>query len=197
MTTLTRPTPSTRRRAGAARAGALLLAPTAACGGDAEAEAGATQAETVTIQDPWVKAAESGMTAAFGTLRNASDEDVTVVSATSDASPTLELHEMTEDEDGQMVMRRKEDGFVVPAGSTHELSPGGDHLMFLELPEAIEPGQEVTVTLTFSDDSSMSFTAPARSFSGAEEDYDPESGTGGMADPGDMEDMDHGDMGHE
>ncbi|GAA2073774.1 hypothetical protein GCM10009821_10230 [Aeromicrobium halocynthiae] len=80
------------------------------------------------------------------------------------------------DEDGQMVMQEKEVGIVVPAGGSHELSPGGDHLMLLDLPADIEPGQDVRVTLTFSDDSTMSFTAPARSFAGANEDYDPEGG---------------------
>ena len=89
----------------------------------------------------------------------------------------------TTDEDGNMVMQRKEGGIVVPAGESHALEPGGDHLMFLELPEDVPPGRDVTVTLTFSDDSTMFFTAPARDFAGAEEDYDPAGGDG---------DTDHG-----
>lgn len=183
----------TPRTIGALAAG-LLMTLAAACGGSSEAST--AQADTVTIQDPWVKAATADeMTAAFGTLSSSSDEDVTVVSATADATETVELHEMTTDEDGQMVMQRKEGGFVVPAGETLELSPGGNHLMFLDLPSDIDPGQDVRVTLTFSDDSQMSFTAPARSFSGAEEDYDPESGTGsaGEMDMGGHEGHDHGD----
>ncbi len=182
---------------------ATLLALTSACGSDSGDEA--TAADTVSIDDPWVKAAttDEGMTAAFGTLRNASDEDVTIVSATADATDVVELHEMAEDENGQMIMRRKEGGVTVPAGDTHALEPGGDHIMFLELPEDVAPGQDVTVTLTFSDDSTMSFTAPARSFSGAEEDYDPESGEGsaggtghGEMDHGTDDEGDHGDHDH-
>lgn len=149
-----------------------------------------TEASTVSVQDPWVKASDAGtMTAAFGTIRNASDDDVTIVSATADGvSDRVELHEMATDEDGQMVMRQKKGGIVVPAGKTHTLEPGGDHIMLMDLPKPIEPGQDVRVTVTFSDDSTMSFTAPARSFSGAEEDYQ-----GGGSD--DMSDMDMG--GHE
>lgn len=179
-----------------AAAATVLLAATAACG--AEAESGAAQADTVTIADPWVKAAttEEGMTAAFGTFSNASDEDVTIVAVTTDVTDTAELHEMATDEDGQMVMQEKEGGIVVPAGGSHELSPGGDHLMLLDLPESIEPGQDVRVTLTFSDDSTMSFTAPARSFAGANEDYDPEGDP--SKDHGDHEhgDGDHADHDH-
>lgn len=182
------------RTLGAIAASALIAATAAACG--TEAEAGATQADTVTVADPWVKAAttEEGMTAAFGTLSNASDEDVTVVSVTTDVTDIAELHEMATDDDGQMVMREKEGGIVVPAGGSHELSPGGDHLMLLDLPAAIEPGQDVRITLTFSDDSTMSFTAPARSFAGANEDYDPEDDDG--SGQGGHEDHDHGDHDH-
>ena len=36
--------------------------------------------ETVTIEDAWVKSADEGMSAAFGTLLNSGDDDVTVVS---------------------------------------------------------------------------------------------------------------------
>ena len=182
---------------------AALLALTSACSADSGDEA--TAADAVAIDDPWVKAAttEEGMTAAFGTLRNASDEDVTIVSATADVTDVVELHEMATDDDGQMVMRRKEGGVTIPAGETHALEPGGDHIMFLELPEDVAPGQDVTVTLTFSDDSTMSFTAPARSFSGAEENYDPESGEGsaggmdhGETDHGTDDEGDHGDHDH-
>lgn len=160
-----------------------VLGLTTACGAGDDGAA-TTQASTVSVQDPWAKAADSGMTAAFGTLRNASDDDVTIVSATAeDVTDRVELHEMSTDENGQMVMREKDSGITIPAGESHALEPGGDHIMLMELPKAVEPGQEVRVTLTFSDDSTMSFTAPARSFSGAEEDYEGDEGM----------DMDHGD----
>ncbi|WP_433550265.1 copper chaperone PCu(A)C [Micromonospora zamorensis] len=43
------------------------------------------------IRDPWVKAADKGMTAAFGTLANDGDSDVTLTSATTSVS-SMELH---------------------------------------------------------------------------------------------------------
>lgn len=144
----------------------------------------ATEADAVSIAETWVKAAEPGtMTAAFGTLENSSDADVTVVSAESSVSPMLELHETVTTDTGQMVMRQVEGGFVIPAGDHLHLEPGGNHIMIMELPEAVKAGDEVTFTLTFSDGSTLEFSAIAKDYAGANESYE-----GG--------DMDHGDMEH-
>ncbi|MBD5785700.1 copper chaperone PCu(A)C [Cellulosimicrobium terreum] len=186
-------TTTTTRSRLLAGAGVLALAAAlTACASDTDAGAAApepaaatTEADALSVDDPWVKAADEGMTAAFGTLTNDSDADVRIVSATSDATSSMELHEMAAGDDGEMVMRQKEGGIVVEAGATHELAPGGDHLMFMGVTEPIEPGADVTVTLTAEDGSTFEFTAPARTFSGAEEEYDGE-GTGDM-------DMDMGD----
>ena len=130
---------------------------------------------TLTIRDPWVKAAESGMTAAFGTLVNDTAEAVTVVGATCPASDRMELHETVMDDSGAMTMRRVESGFVVPAEAERVLEPGGDHLMLLGIVDPIEPGEDLTITLDLDDGSQLTFTASARSFSGAEETYDDEA----------------------
>ena len=169
--------------------GTLTLAATlAACSTDAadvqDAAAGPAGAEAaaLTITDPWVKAADTGMTAAFGTITNDSDTDVRIVSATSDVTSSMELHEMATGDDGAMVMRQKQGGFVIEAGAAHELSPGGDHLMFMDLTAPVQPGDDVTVTLTAEDGSTIEFTAPARSYAGANEEYD-----GGEHGEGDMD----------
>ena len=180
----------TLARRGGALLAAAVLAVTAACGGGGDSSDAATQASTVTITDPWVKAGDSGMTAAFGQLRNAGDTDATVVAVSTDISP-MELHEMATDDSGKMVMREKEGGFVIPAGKTHQLDPGGDHLMLMDITKPVKPGDKLTFTLTFADKSTMSFTAPARSYSGANEDYD---GSDKDMDHDGM-DMEHGDDG--
>jgi len=129
-------------------------------------------AATLTIKDPWVKAGPAGeMTAAFGMLVNNSGADVTVTSAESTASP-MELHEMTM-KDGKMVMQPKQGGFMIKAGGTHELSPGGDHLMLMKPAKAIEAGDEVSFTLKLADGSTVPFSAIAKPFAGAGESYAP------------------------
>lgn len=157
---------------------AALALTLAACSGGAS-QSSATYADSLTITDAWAKAADSGMTAAFGEVTNSSTSDITIVLATSPSTSMVELHEVVDE-----VMRPVEGGFVIPAGETLTLEPGGYHLMFMDVIAPIVAGDEVTVTLTLDDGSELTFTAVAKDFAGANEEYD-----GGM----DM-DMDSGDM---
>ncbi|MFI6784442.1 copper chaperone PCu(A)C [Micromonospora sp. NPDC050276] len=178
------------RRSAAVVATATLLAAVSACGSSedspsatpspsAVASASAT-AGVVGIRDPWVKAADTGMTAAFGTLVNDADTDVTIVGAASELSP-MELHEMAM-ENGKMVMRAKPGGVVVKAKSTHVLEPGGDHLMLMNVKQPVRAGDQLTFTLTFADGRTQTFSAVAKPFTGAQESYAP--GHGASPTPG-------------
>ncbi|MGW2223609.1 copper chaperone PCu(A)C, partial [Nonomuraea sp. NPDC001684] len=124
----------------------------------AVATAAATPSPALTITDPWIKTGGKGMTAAFGTLVNNTDAELTVVSGASPLSPTVELHEVV-DSGGKMVMRPKKGGFVVPARGSHQLAPGGDHIMLMGVTGKVEPGAEVPFTLTLADGSTLQFTA--------------------------------------
>ncbi|WP_406314625.1 copper chaperone PCu(A)C [Streptosporangium sp. NBC_01639] len=148
----------------------------------------ASPAPTLTITDPWVKATGEGMTAAFGTLVNNTDTEVSVVSGASPLSPKIELHEVVES-GGKMVMRPKEGGFVIPARGTHELAPGGDHIMLMGVTKKVEPGAEIPFTLTLADGGTLEFTAIGKEFAGGKEDYQP-GGEGGM-DMGGSDDKDN------
>lgn len=138
----------------------------------AAAQAPASPATPLSISDPWVKTARSGMSAAFGTLVNTTGEEVTVVAASTPVSPSVELHEVVGD-GGATTMRRKQGGVVIPAGGRHVLQPGGDHIMLMDVRTAIEPGAEVPFTLTLKDGRTVSFTAVAKDFAGANESYAP------------------------
>ncbi|MFI6426745.1 copper chaperone PCu(A)C [Promicromonospora sp. NPDC050880] len=169
--------PTIRRSTTSARVGALLVAATlalAGCGTAADAapeDVAAPAGQSVTLAEGWVKAAGSGMSAAFGQLSNNGSQDVTVVSATTEASSALELHETVEGEAGEMVMREVDGGFVIPAGGTLDLAPGGSHIMLMDLAGPLRAGDEVVFTLAFSDDSTYEFTAPVKDYSGANENY--------------------------
>lgn len=165
-----------------------LLAPgLAACGTDDPPASGSTsaspsatartQAESLTVTDPWVKAAGSGMTAAFGTLSNTSDADIDVVGASTTVNDMTELHETVENADGSMAMRPKEGGFVVPAGGELTLAPGGDHLMLMDLKGPVAAGTTVTITLTLADGSTTEVEATVKPFEGGDEKYQPSAGS--------------------
>ncbi|EID54371.1 copper chaperone PCu(A)C [Saccharomonospora xinjiangensis] len=132
-------------------------------------------ASALTLKDGWAKASDGHMTGVFGTLTNGSDADVRVVEMSSPVAGTGELHETVGGMGGggpKPKMREKEGGFVVLAGGEYVLEPGGDHLMLMDLSEPVLAGQDVPVTLTAEDGSTVEFTVVARSFSGANESYD-------------------------
>ncbi|MEV0003692.1 copper chaperone PCu(A)C [Micromonospora sp. NPDC050980] len=171
----------------AALIGAALLAVTVAgCGSadDSTTPAATTSASAsaaagvLGVVDPWVKAADKGMTAAFGTLVNDGDADVTITGAATEVSP-MELHEMTM-QDGKMVMQPKQGGIVVKAHSRATLEPGGDHLMLMNIARPVKAGDELSFTLTFADGRTQTFSAVAKPFTGAQETYAPGHGDSPM-----------------
>ncbi len=175
----------------------LLAVGLTACGEDtaavdAETTRQATSTEGITFEDGWVKAADSGMSAAFGDLENGTDEDVTLVSVSSPASSSLEMHETVPQENGEMAMQEKQGGFTVAAGSHHHFSPGADHLMLLDLVQPIVAGDEVPFTLTFDDGSTLEISLVAKTFDGGDEDYHGQE-DGASDDMGDMDGHGHGD----
>jgi len=167
-------------------AGALALtgcATTASSDGD-DTAAVESAATTLTTSDMWVKAVDSGMTAAFGMIDNPTDHDITVVSVSTSISDMTELHETVENDAGDMVMRPIEGGFMIPAGGSLMLEPGGNHIMIMGVTDPILAGDDVTVTLTLDDGSTLEVTAPAKDYSGANENYE---GDDDMDMDGDME----------
>lgn len=167
---------------------ALAILALAGCGSTGPATSTGAAAvpagKTITVTDPWVKAADSGMSAAFGNLQNTGENDLTVTSVSTPASTKLELHETVANESGQMVMREKTGGFTIPAHGSLALEPGGNHIMLMDLAKPLKAGEDTTFTVTFSDESTYEFHAPVKEYSGANENYEGSKHEG----------MDHGDM---
>lgn len=188
--TLTRsvPTSSGARRSGvlaaAAVAGLLVLTGCGSSSDTATASSGtsgtgasptsATPAPgaVLTLADGWVKAAPSGMTAMFGSLKNTGSSPVTVVGGSSSIAGMVETHEVVM-VDGEMQMRPKAGGFVIEPGGSHELAPGKDHIMLMNLKGAVKPGDEITVDLKLGNGSTVSVSAIAKDFAAGNESYQP------------------------
>lgn len=174
-------------------AAALLLT---GCGqgsttaGPSETVSASQSTAALTVTDPWVKAAEDGMSAAFGTITNTSDQDVTIMSASTPASPMVELHETVMGSNGTMQMQEKQGGFVIPAKGKLVLEPGANHIMLMGLPKPVKAGDDISFDLKLKDGSTVTFTAQGKDFVGANENY-----TGGD-EPTDGATMDHSTMDH-
>ena len=136
------------------------------------------QAGQLTVTDPWVKAVDTGMTGAFLIVKNTGSAEVHIVSASSPASPMMELHETVMDSSGSMKMQEKKGGFILKAGETHEFKPGSDHIMFMGVSSPLKSGTTATFTLKFADGSTLPVKAEVRTFTGAKETYVPGATTG-------------------
>ena len=130
-------------------------------------------------KDMWAKAADSGMTAVFGTIMNPTNRAVRVIAATTPFGPT-QIHQVIM-VDGAMTMTEKPGGLVIPARGSAELKPGADHLMLMKLSKPIKAGTKVPVTLITSTGATMTFNAMGKPFSGGNESYDENHGGHGMA----------------
>ncbi|ALG83948.1 copper chaperone PCu(A)C [Gordonia phthalatica] len=170
-------TRSLNRSAALTAAVILLLIALVACGGETS---DSRDADAITVSDQWVKAADSGMTAAFATLHNSSDRDIRIVSAHTAAARTTEMHEVVDNGTGGTTMRQKDGGFVIPAKGSVNLTPGSEHFMLMELPKPITTGQNVAFTIRFEDGSTVGFQALARDFDGNQENYAPDGEHEGM-----------------
>lgn len=128
----------------------------------------------LTTKDMWVKAADSGMTAAFGMITNPTNKDIRIIGATSPQySSMLQLHEVVmNSESNSMVMQQKDAGFVIPAGKTVMLKPGGDHIMFMGIKKPITAGKTIPVTLIGSNGEQLKFWGLAKVYAGANENYE-------------------------
>lgn len=84
----------------------------------------------------------------FLTITNTGAEDDRLLSVSSSIAMKGEVHEMAMEGD-TMKMRQLADGLVIPAGETVELKPGGFHLMFMKLNDALVEGETIEATLQF------------------------------------------------
>jgi copper(I)-binding protein len=101
-----------------------------------------------------------GNGAAYVTLRNDGAGPDVVVSVTSDAAATAEVHEVLYDAG---VMRMRPAGRLsIPAGGRIEMKPGAHHIMLLGLTRDLTPGDTVKLTLTLEKGGTLAVEAPVR-----------------------------------
>lgn len=112
---------------------------------------GAAQAQTVDVQDAWVRLTVPGQQATGAFMKITARQNARLVSVTTPVAGVAEVHEMKMD-GGVMTMRAVSGGLALPAGKTVELRPGGFHLMLMDLKSALPRDSRVPMTLVFRDD---------------------------------------------
>ncbi|RYZ11899.1 MAG: copper chaperone PCu(A)C [Comamonadaceae bacterium] len=134
---------------------------------------GAAQAQ-VSLSDAWVRSTVPQQKATGFFVRMQSASDMRFVGAASPVAGVVQVHEMAMQD--HVMRMRPVPSIALPAGQPVELTPGGYHVMLLDLKQQIKAGEQVPVTLFFEGADgrrqSMELSAPVRAL-----------GTGGGAAP--------------
>jgi copper(I)-binding protein len=114
---------------------------------------GCASTPAVEISNSWVRASDysdhiGGMTGVFFEVKNNSSETITLVGGSAEIAEMVEIHEIVLS-GGEMVMQKKDGGISIEPGQTHVLEMGGDHVMLMNLKQAIVAGDVLSVTLDF------------------------------------------------
>ena len=119
-------------------------------------------ARDVKIENAYVRATPPHLpnSAAFMSIKNDSNEDISIIKAVSNVSKVVELH-IHQIKDGVMAMYQipKID---IAANSKTVLEPGGLHIMFIGLKKPLKVGENVNLTLEFSNGEIQTVTAPVK-----------------------------------
>lgn len=111
--------------------------------------AGCSQGGTLAVKDAWARpAVTGGNSAVYFTIDNRAGQPDSLLSASSQVAQTVELHQSMQKDDGTMAMHMQA-SVPIPAGETVEFTPGGLHVMLINLPNDLQVGDTFPLSLNF------------------------------------------------
>ena len=105
-------------------------------------------AQNVDVKDAWVRTSVQGQKATGAFMQLTAKEGSTLVGVATPVAGVAEVHEMKMDGD-VMRMRALPNGLALPAGKTVALTPGGYHVMLMDLKATLPKDSTIPLTLTF------------------------------------------------
>jgi len=131
----------------------FFISPVYAAESDAKEEVKAAEVNPVfEISEAWARTplSPNNNSAAYMVINNPTDQQITIIGASTMVANNVELHESFVDDKG--VSRMKSiDNIVVPAQSKIELKPGAIHIMLFDLKKAISSGDKFNMELKIKD----------------------------------------------
>lgn len=122
------------------------------------------------VEGAWVRSSVAGQHGTGAFMKLTPSQATQLVGASTPVAGTAEVHEMKMEGD-VMKMRALPNGLELPAGKAVTLSPGGFHVMLMDLKVPLQKDTTIPMTLVFKDAKGMetkkelrvpvSVTAPA------------------------------------
>ena len=122
----------------------------------------ALHAQSVEVKDAWVRATVPGQMGPGAFMKLTARDGTRLIGISTPVAGVAELHEMKME--GDVMKMRALPMLDLPAGKTVELKAGGNHLMMMDLKQALPKGSTVPLTLRFKDakgaESQLELTLP-------------------------------------
>lgn len=148
---------------------ALFLVITGLVAGCRAASAGQSGEPKITITKPYaLPALAEGNGVIYLDVVNEGGSADKLLKAASDVAEAVEMHETKIDENDVMQMTPLLD-LEVPPGATVKLEPAGKHIMLVKLKQALNPGDTITLALTFEKTGLITVAAKVREIGAASE----------------------------
>jgi len=114
----------------------------------------------VLVEQAYVRATIPGTShsSSYMEIENKGEKVITLLSASSDISPRVEIHQHTM-VDGMMRMR-KLNSIDIKSKERVKLQPSGLHLMLFDVKKPLKAQQHIELTLNFSDNESVIMQVP-------------------------------------
>lgn len=155
-------------RFAAAACGVAVLLAASACADDGSTDAtAAPDGPPVEVVNAYIPEPPTDTAAAYVVFRNHEDEADRLISATSDVTGIVDLHQ-TQMDGGVMSMPHV-DGMDLPAGGELLMEPGGYHVMLVDLTRELREGDTVAMTFTFERAGTIEVSVPVVPSSGEPE----------------------------
>ena len=101
----------------------------------------------VRIEDAWSRATPPGAKVGAGYMKISASVADRLIGASSPVAARVELH--VSEQKGDVMRMRQVKAYDIPVGGVFELSPGGAHLMLVDLKAPLMAGAKVPLTLRF------------------------------------------------
>ncbi len=116
----------------------------------------------VTLDNAWARpGSQQGKSAAYLRISNGTASTDTLLSFSSDAAESVELHESIKHDDGTTSMQPAGQQ-VIPSTEKLQLQPGGMHLMLINLKKDITVGDSLRISLDFARVGTLTATVPVQ-----------------------------------
>jgi periplasmic copper chaperone A len=118
--------------------------------------------EPLVVTGEWARPALAGQNSAiYFTVANPNDHPDHLVEASTDAAEQAELHQSLMDSQGVMSMHQQHT-IEIPNRGQVELTPGGFHIMLVNLKQDLKPGDFVKLILKFDKSGEMLLQVPVK-----------------------------------